>query len=818
MPTTEVHPLADIEQELRQSYLDYSLSVIVGRAIPDARDGLKPVHRRILYAQHKINNVYSRPTVKSARVVGEVIGKYHPHGDTAVYDAMVRLAQDFNMRDPLEQGQGNFGSVDGDSAAAMRYTEIRMSRLASEFLEDLEKESVDFMDNYDGSEQEPVVLPTKVPNLLLNGSSGIAVGMATNIPPHNLGELCDALTLLIDDPDCAVEDLMQIVKGPDFPTAGYVYSGQGLRDAYRTGKGVVKMRGRMEVRDRGKNLQTIVITELPYGVNKASLVRKIAELVNDKQIDGVVDLKDLSSSRNGIHVEIELRRGTMPDLVMNALYKYTPMESSFGINMLAVLDNKPVLLNLKTALSCFIDHRREVIIRRTRFDLAKAKNRAHIVEGLIKALDIIDEIVALIRASQTPDEAKAGLVDRFGFSEIQAQSILDMRLQRLTGLEADKLRDEFAELRRLMAYLQSILDDGNVLRGVMRDETAKIKETYATPRLTEVLAENLGDIVIEDLIPDEDVVITLSRRGYIKRTTVSNFQQQKRGGKGVSGVHTAEDDFVQDFITTSNHQNLLLFTNKGRMYGIKVYQVPEGGRTAKGIHLANVIPLDKEEWVATVLSVRDFSDNMFFFFTTKSGMVKKTAESLYKNIRKGGIIALGMREDDELINVRVVGSKDHIVLATANGMAIRFASTDVRPTGRGAVGVKGISLRTGDYVVSSLSVDEDDKVTQLMAVSSLGYGKRTAVELYRLQSRGGIGLINFKVSPKTGTVVRTLAVNDNDSLLLLTSGNKIIRVGVDGVRSASRATIGVHLVKLDNDSTVIGVDTVSGDDRQETAE
>ena len=593
MAELEVHPNIDIEKELRHSDLAYSLSVIIGRAIPDARDGLKPVHRRTLYAQSQLANTYSRPHKKCARVVGDVIGKYHPHGDVAVYDALVRLAQEFNMRDPLEDGQGNFGSIDGDSPAAMRYTEVRMSRLASEFLGDIDKKTVDFRPNYDGSEQEPAVLPTKVPNLLLNGSSGIAVGMATNIPPHNLGELCDALLRIIDEPECTVDDLMDLVHGPDFPTSGFVYAGQGLTDAYRTGRGIIKMRGRVEVEERKKGQQAVVIREIPYALNKSNLVEKIAALVNDRRIEGVSDLRD-ESDRRGIRIVLDLKRGTIPDLVINALYKFTPLETSYGINMLAVVDNKPQLLNLKSALTCFLEHRREVVIRRTRFDLDKAEARAHIVEGLLKALDVIDEIVALIKASATPAEAKSGLMERFGFSDIQAQSILDMRLQRLTGLERDKLLDEFHELQKLIAYLKSILEDVRVLRDVLRQETSEIKENYATPRKTEILQAALTGIDIEDLIPDEDVVITLSRRGYIKRTTLATYQQQRRGGKGIAGLHTSDDDFVQDFITTTNHQYLLLFTNKGRMHQVKVHQVPEGSRTAKGMHIANLLPLEQD--------------------------------------------------------------------------------------------------------------------------------------------------------------------------------------------------------------------------------
>ena len=798
----------DIEKELRQSYLAYSLSVIIGRAIPDARDGLKPVHRRILFAQSQMANTYNRPTKKSARVVGDVIGKYHPHGDSAVYDALVRMAQDFNMRDPLEDGQGNFGSIDGDSAAAMRYTEVRMSRLASEFLDDIEKKTVDFRPNYDGSEQEPEVLPTKVPNLLLNGSSGIAVGMATNIPPHNLGELCDALLRLIDEPDCSVDDLIDLVHGPDFPTAGFVYAGQGLLDAYRTGRGVVKVRGRVEVEERKKGQQSVVIREIPFALNKSVLVTKIAALVNDRKLDGVTDLRDLSDKK-GIRIILDLRRGTIPELVINALYKYTPLETSFGINMLAVVDNKPQQLNLRTALTCFLDHRREVVIRRTRFDLEKAQARAHIVEGLLKALDIIDEIVSLIRGSETPQEAKAGLVDRFGFTEIQAQSILDMRLQRLTGLERDKLLEEYRELQKLIAYLTSILEDAEVLRGVLREETLYIKNTYATPRRTEVVMEELDGIDIEDLIPDEDVVITLSRRGYIKRTTLGNYQQQKRGGKGIAGLHTSEDDFVQEFLTTTNHQYLLLFTNKGRMHQLKVHQVPEGSRTAKGMHIANLLPLEKDEWVANALTVREFAEESYFLFTTKQGMVKRSSASLYARCRKSGMIALGLKEGDELIAVREVTDSDHVVLATAHGMAIRFAMPDVRPMGRSASGVKGIGLRRGDEVVACVTVKDGDSSTMIMTVSALGYGKRTKIDLYRMQSRGGIGLINFKVSPKTGNVIGAMPVSDTDSLILLTSTNKIIRLGVDEVRSVGRATMGVRLVRLDEGASVVGFDTVA---------
>lgn len=796
-----------IDKELRKSYLEYSLSVIIGRAIPDARDGLKPVHRRIMFAQHELGNGYNRPHKKSARIVGDVIGKYHPHGDSAVYDALVRLAQEFSMRDPLVDGQGNFGSIDGDSAAAMRYTESRMSRLAGEFLADIDKETVDFRPNYDNTLQEPSVLPTKVPNLLLNGTSGIAVGMATNIPPHNLGELCDALLCIIDRPDCTITDLMDFVKGPDFPTAGFVYAGQGLYDAYHTGRGTVKIRGRIEIEERKKDFQSIVIKEIPYALNKSSLVEKIAALVNDRKIEGISDLRD-ESDRKGIRIVIDLKRGTIPEIVVNALYKFTPLETSFGINMLAVVDNRPKLLNLKSALTCFLDHRREVVIRRTRFDLRKAEARAHILEGLRIALDNIDEVVALIRASASPDEARTRLMERFELSELQAKAILEMRLQRLTGLQRDELLSELKDVLQKIEYFNSILENVEVLRGVLRDELQEIRTTFATKRRTEVLQDALTGIDIEDLIPDEEVVITLSRRGYLKRTTLDNYQQQKRGGKGIAGLHTGEDDYVQEFLTTTNHQFLLLFTNKGRMFQLKVHQVPEGSRTAKGMHIANLVPMDKNEWVTKVLTVREFAEDKYFFFVTKRGMVKRASASLYAKCRKSGLIAVGLKEDDELVLVRPVRDDHHIMLATSAGTAIRFSCRDVRPMGRSAAGVKGIALRRDDFVVAGVMLKADDQTTEIMSVSAFGYGKRTSVDLYRMQSRGGKGIINFKVTPKTGPVVGAMPVRAEDGLVMLTSTNKIVRIGVDDVRTKGRATMGVMLVRLDEGARVVGFDRV----------
>lgn len=803
----QTQPKVSIEKELRQSYLEYSLSVIIGRAIPNARDGLKPVHRRIMFAQYELANSYNRPHKKSARIVGDVIGKYHPHGDSAVYAALVRMAQDFSMRDPLVDGQGNFGSLDGDPAAAMRYTEVRMSRLASEFLADLDKETVDFLPNYDNTLQEPSVLPTKVPNLLLNGSSGIAVGMATNIPPHNLGELCDAIQYLLEHPHCGVGELTTFIKGPDFPTAGFVYAGKGLYDAYSTGRGTVKVRGRVAVEERGKGLQSVVIREIPFGLNKSSLVEKIAALVNERKIDGIVDLRD-ESDRKGIRIVVDLKRGVIPDIVINQLYKYTPLESGFGINMLAVVDNRPVLLNLKTALSCFVDHRREVVIRRTHFDLRKAEARAHILEGLRLAIDHIDEVVALIRAAENPDAARAALMERFSFSEAQARAILDMRLQRLTGLQRDELLHEYKDLLQKIEFYKSILENPEVLRGEMKREIAEIRDAFATPRRTEVLTEAPNGIEIEDLIPDDEVVITLSRRGYMKRTPLENYQQQKRGGKGIAALHTSEDDYVQDFLTTTNHQYLCLFTNKGRMHQLKVHQVPEGSRTARGVHINNLLPLEEGEWVTTVLALREFAEDKYFLFVTRRGMVKRSSASLYARCRKTGLMAVGLREDDELVVVRSIRENSHIVLATADGISIRFSCMDVRPMGRAATGVKGIALRRQDVVVAGVILKDSDQTTEIMSISANGYGKRTRVDLYRLQSRGGKGIINFKVTGKTGPVVGAMPVHDNDGLILLTSANKIVRIGVEEVRSKGRATMGVMLVRLDEGARVAGFDRV----------
>ena len=799
----------NIETELRESYLEYSLAVIVGRAIPDARDGLKPVHRRILFAQNELSNFYNRPPKKSARVVGDVIGKYHPHGDTAVYDAIVRMAQDFNMRDPLIIGQGNFGSIDGDVPAAMRYTEVRMSKLAQELLSDIDKKTVDFRPNYDNTLEEPVVLPAKFPNLLLNGSSGIAVGMATNIPPHNLGELCDAVLCLLDNPNATVHDLLTYVKGPDFPTCGVAYISKGFFDAYTEGHGSIKVRGKVVVEERKKNLESVVITEIPYALNKSLLVQKIAALVNEHTIEDVTDLRDESDMR-GIRIVLDLKRGALSDIIINKLYKYTQLETTFPVNMLAVVDNRPVRLNLLSALTCFIDHRREVVIRRTQFDLEKALARAHILEGLRIAIDNIDAVVALIRASATPEEAKIGLMQTFSLTEMQAKAILEMRLQRLTGLQREELELEYADLLKKIEFFRSVLADTAVLRSVLRDEILEIKENYATPRKTEIVAASPDEINVEDLISDDDVVITLSRRGYMKRTNLENYQQQKRGGKGIAGLHTSDDDYVQDFNVTSNHQNLCLFTNKGRMYRLKVHQVPEGSRISKGVHIKNILPsLDENEWVTNILSLRTFAEDKYFLFVTKKGMIKRSSSSLFLNVRAAGVIAVGLHEGDDLVAVKLIRENTHILLVTAQGMAIRFPCKDVRPMGRSASGVKGIALRSTDEVVSGVVLKDSEQNIEFITVSSKGYGKRTSVDLYRTQARGGKGLINFRVTNKTGTVIGATPITDSDGLVLLTSNNKIVRIGVSDIRSIGRVAMGVTLVRLDEGAQLVAFDRVN---------
>ncbi|MFW5722202.1 MAG: DNA gyrase subunit A [Desulfohalobiaceae bacterium] len=795
-----------LEDEIKKSYLEYSLSVIIGRAIPDARDGLKPVHRRILYAMYDLGNYYNRAYKKSARVVGDVIGKYHPHGDSAVYDALVRMAQGFNMRDLLVDGQGNFGSIDGDAPAAMRYTEVRMARLAGEFLADIEKQTVNFRPNYDNTLNEPEVLPTKIPNLLINGSAGIAVGMATNIPPHNLGEIVDGTLALLDKPDIDVAGLMRHIKAPDFPTGAFLYGQEGIKEAYETGRGFLKIRGKVEVESRPRGLDSIVIKEIPYALNKASLVEKIALLVNDKKLDGISDLRD-ESDRKGIRIVIDLKKGIYPDIIINKLYKFTALETSFGINMMAVNKNRPQLLNLKQILEIFLDHRREVILRRSRFDLDKAEHRAHILEGLRVALDNIDQVVELIKTSRNPAEAKERLIERFELSEIQSQAILDMRLQRLTNLEQEKILEEYREVLKQIEYLKSVIENPEVLKQVIRDELKEIRKTYATKRRTVILEQDPDKIDVEDIIPDDEVVITLSRNGYIKRTALSHYHQQRRGGKGISGANISDKDFITSLISTTNHQHLLLFSNHGRMYQLKVHQVPEGSRIARGVHIANLLPLSKDEWIATAVCLREFPPEAHFLFITRKGMVKRSPMSLYQNFRSTGLIALKLKEGDELIAVREVSDEAQIFLVTQNGFAIRFACSEVRPMGRNTSGVKGIALRNQDRVVSCVVAHEQDK-RHLLTVSANGFGKRTPLDKYRIQSRGGKGIINMNVTSKTGNFLGAIMVDPEDEIIMLTSGNKMIRIGVSGIRVSGRSTQGVMLVRLDPQGEVICFDQI----------
>ncbi|MFP4167346.1 MAG: DNA gyrase subunit A [Desulfonatronovibrionaceae bacterium] len=798
--------IISIEQELQKSYLEYSLSVIIGRAIPDVRDGLKPVHRRILYAMHELGITYNRGYKKSARVVGDVIGKYHPHGDSAVYDALVRMAQDFNMRDVLVDGQGNFGSLDGDAPAAMRYTECRMSRLASEFLADIEKDTVNTISNYDNTLEEPEVLPAKVPNLLVNGASGIAVGMATNIPPHNLGEVVDACLYLLSRPQCSISELMHYVQGPDFPTGAYIYGREGMESAYRTGKGSVRIRSDMVVEQRSRGMESIVVKEIPYALNKANLVEKIAALVHERKIEGISDLRD-ESDRNGIRIVIDLKKGVISDVVINKLYKYTSLETSFGINTMAVVNNRPQLLNLKEILEYFIDHRKEVVLRRTRFDLKKAEHRAHILEGLRIALENIDEVVHIIRNSQNASEAKDKLINRFELSDIQAQAILDMRLHRLTSLERESLLQEYAQVLKKIEYLKSILENVQVLKGVIREELEELKNGFATARKSRILEQDPENIDMRDLVPDVETVLTLSRNGYIKRTPLENYHQQKRGGKGIAGANVSSKDFISTLLTTTNHQDLYLFSNRGKVYRIKVYEVPEGSRIARGVHLKNLVPLDDEEYIATAITSRDLNAGKYFLFFTKKGMVKRTACEQYKNIRSMGLIALGLKEEDELIGVRTVKEQEEIILSTRLGYCIRFKCSEVRPTGRSAIGVKGISLRFGDEVVSSVIASSAEGY-DLATISEKGFGKKTPLSMYRLQSRGGKGIINMKLTKRSGPAVGSLLLAPGEELILLTSASKIIRINSDEVRSTGRSTQGVKLVNLEKDQKVICFDVV----------
>jgi DNA gyrase subunit A len=791
----------NIEDEVRQSYMDYAMSVIIGRALPDARDGLKPVHRRALYAMHDLGNEWNRPYKKSARVVGDVIGKYHPHGDVAVYDTIVRMAQDFSLRYPLVDGQGNFGSVDGDPPAAMRYTEIRMARIASELLADIDKETVAFLPNYDDTLREPLPLPARIPNLLINGSSGIAVGMATNIPPHNLCEVVDALVALIENPDLDVEALMQYVPGPDFPTAAFIHGKTAIREAYTTGRGILQLRARAGTEtEKRTGRVSIIVKEIPYQVNKAKLIERMAELVNDKRIDGISDLRD-ESDREGMRIVIELKKDANPDIVLNQLYKLTPMQESFGIIMLAILDGRPKLLTLKDALKVFIGHRKDVVVRRTMYELRKAEERLHILDGLKIALANLDAVITLIRQAQSPAVAKTGLMQRFQLSDLQAQAILDMRLQRLTGLEREKILEEHAETTKQIARYKEILADEREVYKIITAELQEVKRLHGDERRTQIVDETT-EISIEDMIVEEDMAVTVSHEGYIKRNAVALYRAQRRGGRGKIGASTKEEDFVEDLFVASTHSYILFFTTTGKVYWLKVHELPQAGRAARGKAVVNLLNLEKDEKISAFLPVRELQEGRYVVFATKNGTVKKTDLMAYANPRKAGIIAISLDAGDEVIGVRLTDGHQEIILSTRMGQAIRFKEEEVRPMGRGAGGVRGITLEEGDSIVGMAVVSPG---STLLAVAEKGYGKRTEMDEYRLQSRGGKGIITMKTTEKTGAVVGVRMVSDDDDIMLVTDGGKVIRTPVKGISVIGRNTQGVRLIDLAEGERVVGV-------------
>ncbi|MFW6012253.1 MAG: DNA gyrase subunit A [bacterium] len=802
-------PLVDIGAEMRSSYIDYAMSVIIGRALPDVRDGLKPVHRRVLYGMWEAGNTSTRPYKKSARIVGDVMGKYHPHGDAAIYDTVVRMAQDFSMRYPLVDGQGNFGSIDGDNPAAMRYTEIRLTKLAEEMIrDDIDKETVEWQPNYDGSESEPEVLPARVPNLLVNGASGIAVGMATNIPPHNLREVIEAVALLIDNPQATLDELMEVLPGPDFPTAGFIHGVDGIRSAYSTGRGIMQVRARATIEtDPDTERQSIVVTELPFQVNKARLLERMAELVREKKLEGVTDLRD-ESDRDGIRIVLEVRRGEVPEILLNSLYKLTQMQVTFGMILLAIADNQPKVMNLRQLLEHFLDHRKQVVIRRTRYDLRKAEERAHILEGILKALDILDEVIATIRASGSPSEARERLMGDYGFTHPQAQAILDMRLQKLTGIEREKVVEEYRELMELIERLRAILGSEDLLLQEIRGELRDLAEAYGDDRRTEIIPQS-HEITIEDLIADEDMVITVTRTGYVKRSPLALYRAQRRGGKGRTGMVTRDEDLVEHLYVASAHAYVLVFTESGRVHWLKVHEIPELGPAAKGKAIVNLLELAPDEKIATTVAVRDFPEDRYLVFATEKGMIKRTELAAYSNPRAGGIHAVDVVEGDRLLEVRVIDGEHHLLLATENGYAIRFPETDVRPMGRVTRGVRGIKLRDGDRVVGLevLSGDGD-----IFTVSERGYGKRTALDEYRVQSRGGMGIISLRVGEKTGKVVGTKQVAPEDGLIMITREGKIIRFPVEGVRTIGRATQGVKLMDIESSDRIVALAKVVEED------
>ena len=801
-----------IEDSIKTSYLDYSMSVIIGRALPDARDGLKPVHRRILYAMNELNLSSRAPYKKSARIVGDTIGKYHPHGDTAVYDALVRMAQPFSMRIPLIDGQGNFGSIDGDNPAAMRYTEARMTTLSEELLRDIDKDTVDFVPNYDDSLREPDVLPSRVPNLLLNGSSGIAVGMATNIPPHRLDELIDALLFMIDNKEATAEDLLDIVKGPDFPTGGIIFGKKGIRDAYLTGRGRIKIRAKTHIERKGQK-EIIVVDELPYQVNKAKLIETIANLVKEKQIDGVGEVRD-ESDREGMRVVIELKRDAMSDIVLNNLFKSTTMQMTFGVILLAIVNKEPKIFTLYELLDLFLSHRKTVIIRRTIFELEKAKARAHILEGLKIALDNIDEVIKIIRASKDTPEAKEALVSTFGLSVVQASAILDMKLQRLTGLERDKIENELAELLKEIERLSAILKSEDLLNELIKEELEEIRQKFSTPRLTEIV-DDYDDIDIEDLIPNEPMVVTITHRGYIKRVALKLYEKQRRGGKGKTAVTTYEDDFIEDFFTANTHDTLMFVTNFGQLYWLKVYRIPEGSRSAKGKAVVNLLRLQPDEKIKAIIPTTDFSEKRSLAFFTKNGIVKRTSLAEFKNIRSVGVRAITLDENDELVTSQIIEEDDQFIfIVTKKGMCIRFPYTEVRQMGRSAKGVTGIKFKVpGDYVVGAVMIKDENQ--EVLTLSEKGIGKRTEVAEYREQKRGGKGVICMKLTPKTKDLVGVVIVDESKDLMVLTNKGKMIRVDMQQIRKAGRNTSGVIVVRVEGDDYVVSMASCPKEEKNE---
>ena len=805
MPPDERLGHIAIEDEMKSSYLDYAMSVIVGRALPDVRDGLKPVHRRILFGMSEMGLASNRAYRKSAKIVGEIMGNYHPHGDSAIYDTLVRMAQDFNMRYPLVDGQGNYGSMDGDSPAAMRYTEARMTKLAEEMLADIDKETVDFGPNYDESRQEPLVLPTRVPNLLINGAGGIAVGYATNIPTHNLAEIIDGLLLLLESQDVTIAQLMKKIPGPDFPTAGFIYGMSGIKEAYETGRGLLTLRAKVVIEtDPRTERERLIVTEVPYQVNKAKLIEKIAELIQEDRIKGISDLRDESSDREGVRVVIELKRGEIPLVVLNNLYKHTQLETTFGVIMLALVNNRPEILNLKQILHHFLEHRREVVVRRTAFELRKAEERAHILEGLKIALDNLDAVIALIRGSQSPDVARAGLMRQFGLSEIQANAILDMRLQRLTQLERTKLVEEYQEVLKQIEYLKSVLASEALVRTIIKDELTEIREAYKDERRTQIVKEE-AEISLEDLIAEEEVIVTISHAGYIKRNAVSLYRAQRRGGKGKIGMGIKDEDFVENLFTASTHDSLLFFTDAGKVYWLKVHEIPEASRAAKGKALVNLLALSSSEKVTAILPVKEFRDDRYIVMGTKKGIIKKTELSAFSNPRQGGIIALGLEGGDKLIGVQLTDGQREILLGTRQGITIRFKEDEVRPMGRTAYGVKGITLEEGNEVIGMETITPDS-TTSILTVTEGGFGKRTPVGEYRVQGRGGKGIISVKTTERNGLAVGFLQVRDGDEIMLMAAQGKVLRCKVEDIREIGRNTQGVRILDLDGEGDrVVGV-------------